>query len=377
MPFHLPPNRIERFYRGGSLLDEFRGSNGGGANKPEDWLASVIRAWTPVGEPISDEGLTTVSVDGRDATLRELVQRRDPGGIGGMGLVRVAGPTNGLLTKLIHSGQRLPVHCHPSRPFAERFLGSRFGKTEGWTILGTQPVTVEREPGVWLGFRKNVERDELLGWIEGQRTSELLDAMHWRAVSAGDVWFVPAGTPHAIGAGILMMELQEPTDFSIVAETDGYPIKPAAAHLGAGWAVMIDAFDRRGYSDTEVDGLRQSVQPVEGGERERLFDSRSDPFFRGERLTLEPGQEIGLPWSDTFVVGVVLEGRGVVTGGGRTLDLARGGTFAVPARATAETALRAQERLIVICALPPDPDALARTGWGARSTDPFELTPRS
>ncbi|MDQ3407754.1 MAG: hypothetical protein M3472_06315, partial [Chloroflexota bacterium] len=78
-PFSLPPNRITRFYRGGALLDRFRASGIGGlaaattdepagtgaaadadGQQPEDWLASTLRAWTPVGKALSDEGLSVV-----------------------------------------------------------------------------------------------------------------------------------------------------------------------------------------------------------------------------------------------------------------------------------------------------------------------------
>lgn len=69
-------------------------------------------------------------------------------------------------------------------------------------------------------------------------------------------WLVPAGVPHAIGAGVFLVELQEPSDLSVVAETGGFPIDPADASLGRGWDGMIDCFDRRGWTDTALDGHR-------------------------------------------------------------------------------------------------------------------------
>lgn len=77
----------------------------------------------------------------------------------------------------------------------------------------------------------------------------LLDAMHVRPTTAGDVWFIPAGVPHAIGAGIFMVEIEEPSDFSILAETAGLPIDREDAHPGLGWDVMLDAFDREGHDE--------------------------------------------------------------------------------------------------------------------------------
>jgi mannose-6-phosphate isomerase len=141
---------------------------------------------------------------------------------------------------------RLPVHAHPSRAFAREHLGSPFGKAEAWLILGTRHVPREDAPHLRLGFRQAIPRDELLALIERQDTDGLLDAMHVREARAGDVWFIPPGLPHAIGAGVFMVEVQEPSDFSIVVETRGVPIDPADAHLRLGWDVAVDALDLAG-----------------------------------------------------------------------------------------------------------------------------------
>lgn len=373
-PIPLEPNRVSRFYRGGALLDAFRSGAAGGprepgadGDRPEDWLASIVRAWTPVGKPISDEGLTRVRVGDDEVTLRDLVQRRDPAAIGGAGLVRAAGPTSGLLVKLLDAAQRLPVHCHPSRPFAERFLGSRFGKTEAWLVMGTRQLPTQPPPCVWLGFRRDVARDELRGWIDEGDSEALLGALHQRTVAPGDAWFVPAGTPHAIGAGVFLVELQEPTDFSVVAETSGFPIDRRDAHLGQGWDVMVDCFDRRGISDADLERLRHApeVTPTAGGlHRERLLGRAADPFFRAERLTLAAG-DAPLPWADTFVVGVVTDGGGRIATPAGSIEVGPGSSFAVPAAISHEASLAADDRLVVLCCLPPEGEALAATGWRA------------
>lgn len=384
-PFPLPPNLVTRSFRGGARLAAFRSGRGmdGGAgedgHRPEDWLASIVRAWNPVGTPISDEGLTRVHVGETEVTLRDLVLRRDPGGIGGAALVRGAGPTIGFLARLVDASQRLPVHCHPTRAFAERFLGSRFGGAEGWIVLGTHPVPGEKPPGIWLGFRRDVGRDELRAWIEGERTGDLVDALHWRPVLEGESWFVPAGAPHAVGAGVFVLATREPTDFSIVAETGGFPIRPQDAHLGQGWAVMVDAFDRRGFDDAAIDGLRRTADGASASAgvlvHDRLFGSPADPFFRAERVTLGSGSAT-VPWPDTFVVGVVTQGRGRLVHPRGELDLRPGACFGIPARASDETLLEAHEPITVLCCLPPDPDALAATGWRMRPVNPIDPDPR-
>ncbi len=388
-PLALPPNRVARSYRGGALLDRFRASGTSGltdeatdrvadtaadGDRPEDWVASMLRAWTPVGKALSDEGLSVVTVSDEELTLRDLVQRRDPVAVGGNALVRVAGPTTGFVVKLLDTAQRLPVHCHPTRPFAERFLGSRWGKTEAWLVLGTRQIAGEEPPSIHLGFRRDVERQELRRWIEDQEVGALLEAMHHRTVVPGDAWLAPAGVPHTVGAGVFLAKLSEPTDFSIVAETAGFPIAADAAHLGMGWDVMIDAFHRGGLSDDELEALRQNPEAVPSAaevEHVRLLGADADPYFRAERMTLSGhGTTRPLPWPDTFVVGIVTSGSGSVTSTGGTLRLRAGESFALPAAAATDANLRADEALEVLFCLPPDPDALAGTGWQSRDAGP-------
>jgi mannose-6-phosphate isomerase len=123
-PVALPPNRIGRFYRGGALLESFRGlSSSADANEPEDWVGSVTSVWQPSGS--TDAGLSRLP-DGR--TLRSLV-----------------GDT-GVLVKLLDAAERLPIHCHPTRPFAQRVLDSAYGKAEAWIVLETRRMRAQRNP---------------------------------------------------------------------------------------------------------------------------------------------------------------------------------------------------------------------------------------
>lgn len=393
-PLALPSNRVTRLYRGGALLERFRAGGvaalttgeggedqgthsvveaGTDGHRPEDWLASMLRTWTPVGKALSDEGLSVVRVGDEELTLRELVQRRDPVAVGGTALVRVAGPTTGFVAMLLDTAQRLPVHCHPTRPFAERFLGSRWGKTEGWLVLGTRQIAGEGPPSIHLGFRRDVRREELREWIEHQEVDALLAAMHYRTVVPGDAWLAPAGVPHTVGAGVFLAKLSEPTDFSIVAETAGSLSAAEDAHLGMGWDVMVDAFDRHGLSDDELEALRQTpttLPNAAGVDQVRLLGSEADPYFRAERITLTGrGAKLPLPWPDTFVVGIVMSGSGRVTSAGGSLDLRPGQTFALPAAAATDATdatIETDEALTILFCLPPDPDALAGTGWQSR-----------
>jgi mannose-6-phosphate isomerase len=204
-----------------------------------------------------------------------------------------------------------------------------------------------------LGFTRDVELGELISIIDEERTEDLLGAMHLRPTAPGDVWFIPAGLPHAIGAGVFMIEIEEPADFSIVAETRGIPIDRQNASLRLGWEIAVDAYDRTGWSADAIDDLKHDANVVGDGDGlrvERLTSAVADPFFRAQRVTVDGTAR---PWSEeAFLVGVVTAGEGTATGGGGPLDLRAGETFAVPAATLPQLRLDGRGLEIVAC-LPP------------------------
>jgi mannose-6-phosphate isomerase len=289
-PRRVAPTRVYRFYRGGLLIDRLRGEPESDTEFPEDWVASV----TPASNPGRDEPLAGLSRLEDGALLRDVIAADPQGWLGSAAASR----SPGVLVKLLDAAERLPVHFHPNRAFARERLGSEFGKTEAWIVVATRDDTSE----VWIGMREHVDRATYRSWIEQQDRERLLASLHRVEVRAGDVIFVPAGTPHAIGAGALIAELQEPTDFSIVCEWDGFPIDPSDSHLGLGWDVAIEALD-----------LEPAAPVTRLPEEARAF------FWADE--TPEP--------AGRFAVWIVLEGSGTVDG----TPTRRGDCLAVPAGA--------------------------------------------
>jgi mannose-6-phosphate isomerase len=278
------PNRVYRFYRGGALIDRLRGVTEPADNdRPEDWIASVVRASNP-GRFEPDAGLTRLE---NGALLCNAIGTR-PAHWG----------TPDVLVKLLDPVERLPVHAHPDREFARAHLGSDYGKTEAWLVLATREGTAD----VWLGLRESVEPDRYRAWIDEQDIDALLGSLHHMALGPGDVVFVPAGVPHAIGGGALILELQEPTDFSILCEWDGFPVNPRDAHLGLGWELALEALRLDAY------------QPTLG------LPDEADAFFRVDERPEPAGR---------FAVLVVLEGEGEIDGE----RVRPGDAFAMPAAA--------------------------------------------
>jgi mannose-6-phosphate isomerase len=291
----LRPTRVHRFYKGGALLGRLRGRPEEDRFLPEDWIGSVTPAGNP-GRADPEEGLSRL-VDGR--FLRDAVQA-DP--IGWLGEEHVAsfGTSTGLLVKLLDTAERLPVHAHPDRAFAARELGSRFGKTEAWMILETRDEHGE----AWVGLTEPVDVATYRGYIERQDSKAMLRSLNRITVRAGDVVFVPAGVPHAIGAGVLLLELQEPTDFSLVCEWKGFPIRTDDAHLSLGWDTAIQALDLDRHD------------PV------LALPDEARSFFFADAVAAPAGR---------FAVLLTLEGEGAVDG----RPARAGDAFAMPASADA------------------------------------------
>ncbi len=305
-PQPLPPNVLHHFYAGGARIAAFRGLQVGDDHAPEEWLGAVT---TTFGGRESGRGLSRLL----DGTLLRDAVAADPDAWLGSAHTARFGADTGLLTKLLDAGQRLPVHFHPGRAFAREHLGLAHGKTEAWVI-------VDAEPGasVHVGFAEPVALETVRGWMRTQDSDAMLSAMRELPVASGDAIFVPAGTPHAIGAGILLVELQEPTDLSVLLEWDGFELTEDEGHLELGWDVVLDALDLTAFDDARIAGL---VAPAGG---ERLLPPDADPYFRVERIragdALDPG----------FSVVVGLTGSGSVTTASAATPIERGSALVLP-----------------------------------------------
>ncbi|HMG64571.1 MAG TPA: mannose-6-phosphate isomerase, partial [Streptosporangiaceae bacterium] len=141
-----------------------------------------------------------------------------------------------------------------------------------------------------------------------------------------DTCLVPAGVPHAIGAGVTLVEVQEPTDFSILLEWAGYDIDgPARGHLGLGYDIALQALDYSGWDDRRVGGLLSSRPGPSGpAGTTRLFPRAADEFFRVERIETATAPARFAP---QVAVLVVLDGRGQLAWADGTLPVARGTLF--------------------------------------------------
>lgn len=317
-PIVLAPNQPAHFYRGGAGIARFRGTPQPSEYSPEDWIGSTTSIFSRPGV-----GLTHLA---GGETLRDAIAAAPVDYLGPEHVARY-GADPALLVKILDTDQRLVVHFHPDRAFAARHLGSRYGKTEAWIILETRPA--RDEPAcVYLGFRDDADPAVIRRWVNDQDTAAILSSLNQVTVAPGDTWLVPAGVPHAVGAGITLAELQEPTDFSILLEWAGFRIDgPRDGHLGLGFDVALTALDYSGWDSRRLEGLH-APRP-EAAERPgvtRLLPQRADPFFLAELVA----GTVPVTFDDDYAIIVVTAGRGRLSYATGSLPVERGATLLVP-----------------------------------------------
>lgn len=301
----LDANTPRRFYRGGARIAAFRGATVGDDWRPEDWVGSTT---TLAGGTVA--GLTTLPGGG---TLRDAVVA-DPAGWLGPGHVARFGADTAVLVKLLDAGERLPVHCHPDDDFAGRQLGSAHGKTESWVVLDAAPDAV-----VHLGLRRPLDAAALAELVRRQDRAALLDALVAVPVRVGDTVLVPAGLPHSIGAGVLVLELQQPTDLSVLLERAGFT-DAGTGDLGLGDEIALACVDRSGWDSGRVAALLGRVDAP------AALPAAADPFFRLDRVLGDPPVEL----EAGFAVLVGIDGEGRLDAGGTSAAIRRGSTVLAP-----------------------------------------------
>ncbi|MCU1679719.1 MAG: manA [Amycolatopsis sp.] len=336
-PICLPANQPPQFYRGGDAIAALRGASSSDSKfGPEDWVAS---ATTMFGQDTN--GLTKLPGGG---WLRDAVREAPQAWLGEKHIAAL-GDSTGLLVKLLDAGQRLPVHFHPSDSFAEQHFDSHFGKTEAWIVVGTYGD----DPRVYPGFKETVSKQTVNEWAREQDAPTMLGALNSIPVTAGDTVYIPSGLPHAIGEGVFVVELQQPTDFSLTLEWRDFLSGPEKGHLGLGFETAIEALDTSGWDE---DRLKTIIKHTAGDTSSTvdLLAGGSDGFFRADRLQVTTT----LSLDPSFAVLVVMNGSGTLrTEHGGEYPLTKGDTFVVPYDAGETTVDGA---VTVIRCRPPAPE---------------------
>lgn len=305
---------MQHYYRGGDRIAALRGFVAETDRQPEEWLGATVARFG------GDDGLAPTE-DG--ALLRDHVAASPERWIGGRG--QDDGDT-GLLVKLLDARQRLPVHVHPPRDFAAAHLDCPYGKTEAWYVLDADPGSA-----VYVGWKEEVDRDELDRRRDAQDSEWMLDHMNRIPVSTGMSMMCPAGTAHAIGDGVFVAEVQEPTDFSILLEWSVTTSTREESHLDLGFDAVMPSVSTAAMGEEELASLisHTGQEPITEAPAS-LLAAAADPYFRVLRAGGETGTGL---FPQSFAIALVTTGSGRIVSeraGAAGIDAERGQAFAVP-----------------------------------------------
>ena len=310
-PQKLASNQFDHFYKGGYRIGTLR--NGpGGPMRPEEWIGSMT---TRFGEETM--GLSVLN-DG--SYLRDSVITNPEKWLGSEHL-NTFGASTELLMKLLDPDQRLPVHYHPNRKFAKEHLSLKHGKTEAWII-----IEAPAGANVSLEFSKELSKLDVSKMVDARDSNGLLASLQKFDVKAGDTVFVPAGTPHAIGEGIFVLELQEPTDLSALLEWNDFAVDGEKdGHLGLGFDTVLDALR---YTPIERDEASKLVfsDRLFSTSDQSVFTAVADPYFRADYLAGNSSKVAA-----GFSIMLVLEGSGAINFENSTpIDAIKGDAILIP-----------------------------------------------
>jgi mannose-6-phosphate isomerase len=326
-------NRVWRTYQGGKLLDQIEGKQApADSSFPEDWIGSTVEARNVGREHIS-EGLAVVSNEnGTEGLFRDLIIQDLEYYLGSYnGEVRSLDDIP--LVKYLDSATRLHFQAHPTREFAQMRLGQPRGKTEAYVILAIRDDV--KAPYIYAGFQRSPSREVLKKWIEEQNIPAIEACFDKIAVKPGDVFLLPGGRPHALGEGILMLEIMEPSDLAVRFEFErcGYVIPEAARFMNRGIETALDSFN---FTEVPPDAIDQEFRCIptqlykdsSDNQLELLIGPQHTDCFTVKRANVKSAYA---RCEDSFFFGIVSEGNGHIKIDDNIIALKQWERFFLPA----------------------------------------------
>nr|WP_298930695.1 type I phosphomannose isomerase catalytic subunit [uncultured Allomuricauda sp.] len=275
----------------------------------------------PIESDITGESWELSGVDGdiseisngilAGTSLQELIQKEGQSLLG-KSVVDRFGNDFPILIKFIDAKQDLSIQLHPNDELAKKRHNS-FGKTEMWYVM-------DADPGAKLiiGFDKSVEKEE---YIKSLEENTLLDLMNYEEVSEGDTFFINTGKIHAIGAGVLLAEIQQTSD--VTYRVFDFNRKDKNGNLRElHTELALDAMDYSrkddfwvNYSDT-MDSINTMVDC---------------PYFKTNFLELSTGMNQNIASRDSFTIYMCVGGEAEIGNDWGSAKIKKGETILVAA----------------------------------------------
>lgn len=300
-PLKFEPGLKERVWGGNFLQTEFKKNAEPGKKIGESWEISGV------------QGDVSVVSNGFLAgnTLEEIIEVY-MGDLVGEQVYDKFGNEFPLLIKFIDAREDLSVQVHPGDSLA-RERHRAYGKTEMWYI-----IEAGEDARIYSGFKKDTEKAE---YQESVADSSLPELLNSDLAQKGDVFFIPAGRVHAIGAGVVLAEIQQTSDVT-------YRIYD--------WGrTGLDGLPRELHTDLALDAIdfkashnRIIRKTPDLNSEEKLVECN---YFTCALLNLDSPAERSYVNLDSFVIYICTEGSFTISGQGESTEVSKGETVLIPA----------------------------------------------
>ena len=234
-----------------------------------------------------------------------------------------------LLIKFIDAKTPLSIQVHPSDKLA-RARHDSFGKNEMWYVM-----QADKEAELIAGFQKKVTKQDYVNILD---KGEILEVLHSQKVNAGDVFNIPTGRIHSIGAGVLLAEIQQTSDITYRI----YDYNRVDAKTGVKRELHTEfALDAIDYT---VEDSYTTTYTTSENKSECLVHT---PYFKTNILELEGTIQENHSSKDSFVIYMCVEGKAVLNYEEEAFSLNTGETILLPA-SLGEFSLTGNGRLLEV-----------------------------
>lgn len=299
-PLKFKPILKERLW-GGTKLKEVLGKPIESDITGESWELSTVKGDISIIANGSLEGQSLQSLI--DSNAEELL---------GKSVVERFGKEFPILIKFIDAKQDLSIQLHPNDELAKERHNS-FGKTEMWYIMDADP-----KAELIVGFNKNVTKEE---YAESIENDTLLDLLNYEQVKEGDTFFINTGKIHAIGAGVMLAEIQQTSDvtyriFDFNRKDKDGNLRELHTNLA------LDAVDYEKKDDFKVTYTQ---------ELNKMSSMVDCPYFKTNFIELRENVQLNTDQRDSFTIYMCVGGDAIIKTAEGEVSIRRGETVLLPA----------------------------------------------
>lgn len=346
-PLFFQRNRVYRIYKGGkpykALFCDSNGYDDGTDNMfPEEWVASKVKAINPKYFGKRD-GVSVIK--GTEIFFDDLLLEYSKELLGNR--------KYDCLVKFLDSAQRLPFQVHPNKEFSKKYFNSEYGKTEAWLVVGTRT----NQAKLYFGFKDKITKEQLSEFEEkSEQEKDIMGSLlQGVEVNVGDIWLIKAGLIHAIGKDCTIIEVQEPTDFTIQPERwcGDYHISQNEEYLGLTKDQALDCINYDIYGELAKAYAKitpKRVVDTEKYTKEELITYDDTPCFAENRHTIKDGG--GFTMNKAPAVYICLDGNATINGKDYQKQIKRGDYFYLPFIAEGKFTISTSAKATLIECLP-------------------------